>query len=360
MSAQSPVLFEASEKVIRPGDSLLLRWSAKGQGALRLEPGGLKLEETGQLTLRPAGTTLYLLKRGLDGRMLGAVLVRVDAAQPMGEPARVCAFDASAKAVLPGDPVVLTWECAGAAKVRLEPGGLELDGQSSVVVAPTENTRYTLSVSNAAGGQSRSIDVAVRSTPGDGAPAAIADFRAEPAEVDEGQAVTLRWTCPSGVILKLEPMGLDLTGRNELVVLPSRTLVYTLSASGLAGGTSRSVEVKVRSPRAASAKVDSSLLSLLEAADLAAAQAWSEARPQGPWTLRLLSTVPAEGLRTLARQFKDGSGTLRVLPCTLKGAIRGWQACWGAFPTRAAALAAWERAPQRLRKLYTPMVVRRG
>jgi hypothetical protein len=355
--SQDRPIFEASEKAIHPGESLLLRWSAPGLGPLRLEPGGLRLNESGQLTLRPAGTTLYMLRRSLDDRLLGTALVRVDAALPLGEPARVCAFEASSQQVLPGDPIVLTWQCAGAAKVRLEPGGLELDGQSSVVVTPTENTRYTLSVTNGAGGQSRSVDVRVLPTPGDAAPAVLAYFRAEPAEVESGQAVTLSWACPPGVTLKLEPAGLDLTGRNELVVLPQQTIVYTLSANGLAGGASRSVEVRVRSARAAKA---ASLRALLEAQDLSAAQAWSEARPQGPWTLRLMTAVHPEGLRILARQLGKDAERLRILPCSLRGGIHGWQACWGGFPTKKEALAAWAKASTVLRKGYAPQIIRRA
>jgi hypothetical protein len=45
--------------------------------------------------------------------------------------------------------------------VRLEPGGLELDGKSEVTVTPLESTRYTLTAHNAAGGQSRTLEVGV-------------------------------------------------------------------------------------------------------------------------------------------------------------------------------------------------------
>lgn len=360
LTAQEQAVFEASEKVVRPGESLLLAWSAPGLGPLRLEPGGLRVEEKGQITVRPAGTTVYLLRRALDDRLLGTVLVRVDAALPLGEPARVCSFDASNQSVLPGDPVVLTWQCAGAAKVRLEPGGLELDGQSSVVVTPTESTRYTLSVTNGAGGQSRSLDIRVLPTPGDAAPAVLAEFRAEPAEVEAGQAVTLRWSAPAGVQLRLEPGGLDLTGRSEVIVFPQQPLVYTLSASGLAGGASRSVEVKVRTRQTATAAQASSLRPLLERGDLDGAKAWSESRPQGPWTLRLMAAAHPAGLAVLARQLGREVERLRILPCRLKGGIHGWQACLGGYRNRAEAEAAWRRSSALLQKAYRPQVIRRG
>jgi hypothetical protein len=57
--------------------------------------------------------------------------------------------------------VELHWVCQGDAKVRLEPGGLELDGQSSVAVVPDKTTVYTLSVSSLSGGSSRSLEVQV-------------------------------------------------------------------------------------------------------------------------------------------------------------------------------------------------------
>lgn len=359
LSGQTPASLEASQPSVRPGQTLLLRWSAPGAGVVRLEPGDLQLGEAGQLTLRPSATTLYVLRRAEDGRELARATVKVDPGLPLGEPARVCSFDASSAKVLPGDPVVLSWECTGAAKVRLEPGGLELDGRSFVVVTPQENTRYTLMVTNEAGGQTRSLDVAVMPTPRDQAPARICSFSASRLEVTPGQPVELAWECQGEARVRLEPGGLELTGREKVTVVPDRTTVYTLSVSNLAGGLSRSLEIRVRPTL--DAPVDP--VKALRQGDLEAclrAGAIRRGQPANPWTLRMLVAITDKGLARLASQAGRKAGRITILPWPRKDGLRAWQACWGWYASKEEALKAWDKAPETLRKLYSPVAQRSG
>ena len=211
----SPVVVVIAEpNEVRPGESVLLTWVCPRSPQVRLEPGGMILPGRSQVTLRPAYTTTYRLfdaGPGAEpgGAELGHAEVRVTPGLPLGEAARICAFDASAKAVLPGDPVVLKWECAGSAKVRLEPGGLELDGKSEVTVTPLESTRYTITANNAAGGQSRTLEVAVLGhqalalakaarTP----TASVCSFEASRTVVKPGEQVDLKWVLESAAALE--------------------------------------------------------------------------------------------------------------------------------------------------------------
>ncbi len=351
--AQGGVRLEASQPSIRPGQTLLLRWSAPGVGVVRLEPGDIQLGETGQLTLRPGATTTYVLRRADDGRELARTVVKVDPGLPLGEPARVCSFDASSAKVLPGDPVVLSWECTGAAKVRLEPGGLELDGRSFVVVTPQENTRYTLMVTNEAGGQTRSLDVAVMPTPRDQAPARICSFSASRLEVLPGQPVDLMWECQGEAKVRLEPGGLELTGREKVTVVPDRTTVYTLSVSNLAGGLSRSLEIRVLPQGEVPDAVQALRQGKLEACLRASAA--RSADPAKTWTMRMLVAVPEAGLPRLAAQAGARADQITILAWPRRDGLRAWQACWGWYPTKAAAVKAWAKAPETLRKLYSPV-----
>lgn len=286
--AQGPPCAPVAEPAeVRPGESVLLSWDCPAAAKVRLEPGGLILGGKGRVTLRPTYTTTYRIfeARG-GGAELGAVEVRIVPGLPLGEPARVCSFDASSKAVLPGEPVVLRWECTGSAKVRLEPGGLELDGQSSVVVVPTATTVYTLNVSNAVGGASRSLEVQV----------------AKPRRV--------------------------------------------LSEADLDGAPTAAAAADPKDPAAR--------LRALQEADLAEAfrlgQALRAAAKAEAWTLRLVVSGSAPGLKSLARAAGAEGGELMVLPYLRRDGFRWWQACWGAFPSRAEALKAWTRLPEALRK----------
>jgi len=356
----------AEPKEVRPGESVLLTWACPQTPQVRLEPGGMILPGRSQVTVRPAYTTTYRVFDASSGggAELGHAEVRVTPGLPLGEAARICAFDASAKAVLPGDPVVLKWECAGSAKVRLEPGGLELDGKSEVTVTPLESTRYTITANNAAGGQSRTVEVAVlghRALAATKTPtASVCSFEASRTVVKPGEQVDLKWICQGDAKVRLEPGGLELDGQSSIAVVPDKTTVYTLSVSNLMGGSSRSVEVQVEAPRRVLTEKDladpEAAVKPLEHMDLQEAlhrgAALRAAAPQGSWTLRLVVSGRADGLKQVARAAGTKAADVLVLPYVRPDGFRWWQACYGAFPTRTAALKAWSQAPAPLKKAF--------
>jgi uncharacterized protein YndB with AHSA1/START domain len=314
-----------------------------------------------RVTVKPAYTTSYRL---FDARPGGAELahleVRVTPGLPLGEPARICAFESSARAVVPGEPVVLRWECAGSAKVRLEPGGLELDGKSEVTVTPLESTQYTLTAHNDAGGQSRTLEVAVLGKAETGSEASLCAFEASRTVVRPGEQVDLRWICQGDAKVRLEPGGLELDGTSSIAVVPDRTTVYTLSVSNLLGGVSRSVEVRVEAPRIVLTEKDlvhpDEDAKPLEKLDLPEALARGEQRrdeaPEGSWTLRMVVSGRADGLRQVARAAGASQPDVLVLPFPRRDGPRFWKACLGVYPSRAEAAKAWRQAPEPLRRLF--------
>jgi hypothetical protein len=364
--AQSPaaITVVAEPREVRPGESVLLNWVCPQVPQVRLEPGGLVLPGKFQVTLRPAYTTTYRVFDARPGGLeLGHADVRVTPGMPLGEAARICAFDASAKAVLPGEPVVLKWECAGSAKVRIEPGGLELDGKSEITVTPLESTRYTITANNAAGGQSRTVEVSVlgRLTPALPVTTAnVCTFEASRTLVKPGEQVDLRWVCQGDAKVRLEPGGLELDGQSSIAVVPDKTTVYTLSVSNLMGGSSRSVEVRVEAPRRVLTEKDleshEEAMKPLELMDLPEAlrrgEALRAAAPEGSWTLRLVVSGRPNGLREVARAAGSKATEILVLPFLRKDGFRYWQACYGAFPSQIAAQKAWRKAPGSLRKAF--------
>jgi uncharacterized protein YndB with AHSA1/START domain len=365
LQTQTPCTLTLEPREVRPGDSVLLTWACPQTSQIRMEPGGMMLPGKFQVTLRPAYTTTYRIFDARPGGVeLGQVQVRVTPGLALGEPARICAFDASAKAVLPGEPVVLKWECAGSAKVHLEPGGLELDGKSEVTVTPLESTRYTITANNAAGGQSRTVEVAVlgRATPTTAltANATVCTFEASRTVVQPGEQVDLRWICQGDAKVRLEPGGLELDGQSSIAVVPAKTTVYTLSVSNLLGGSSRSVEVRVEAPRRMLTEKDlvdpEEAIKPLDRMDLPEALHRGDrlraAAPEGSWTVRFVVSGRADGLRQVARAAGPKATEILVLPFVRRDGFRYWQACYGTFPSRAAAYKAWRTAPEALRKAF--------
>lgn len=370
--AQSPCAPVAEPAQVRPGESVLLSWDCPASPKVRLEPGGLILGGKGSVTLRPTYTTTYrIFEARSGGAQLGAVEIRIVPGLPLGEPARVCSFDASSAAVLPGEPVVLKWECTGSAKVRLEPGGLELDGKSEITITPLESTRYTLTATNVAGGSSRSLEVMVVKRPDQLPPALVCTFTADKLVVRPGEQVELRWQCQGEAKVRLEPGGMELDGQSSVVVVPEATTVYTLNVSNSVGGASRSLEVRVEQPRRVITEADAgegaasapavpndpeARLKALQEADLQEAfrlgQALRATAKLEAWTLRLVVSGSAPGLKSLAKAAgSEGSG-LMILPYLRKDGFRWWQACWGAFPSRSEAMKAWGRLPDSLRRQF--------
>ncbi|HEX9011485.1 MAG TPA: hypothetical protein VF804_14035 [Holophagaceae bacterium] len=355
----APISAEPGE--VRPGESVLLTWACPDSPSIRLDPGGLILPGRSQATVRPTYTTTYrIFDARPGGPELGHVDVRVRPDLPLGEPARICTFDASATTVLPGQPVVLRWQCAGSAKVRLEPGGMELDGKSEVTVTPQESTRYTITATNAAGGQSRTVEVAVMGHAQAAVPAMVCSFGASARKVQPGQQVVLHWECQGHAKVRLEPGGLELDGLSSIGVMPEKTTVYTLSVSNLTGGVSHSLEVQVEPPRLVLSEKD--LLDPEEARKPLDQEDLPEAlrrgamqrdqAPAGAWTLRLVVSGYSGGLKQVARAAGKTSPKVMILPYVRRDGLRWWQGCYGAYPSRTTALKAWRTAPEELRRAF--------
>ncbi len=409
--AARTALFEATATAVRPGESVGLRWDCAVSGKVRLDPGGLVMEAKGQVTVKPAATTTYSLSEAkAGGALLARLEVRIEPYAPYGEPAKVCAFEASTHAVLPGEPVKLSWTCTGTAKVKLEPGGLELDGQSDITVTPLETTRYTITASNFSGGASRTVEVQVLKSPV-GQPARVCAFTAEHSAIRPGDPVELHWECVGDSKVRLEPGGLELDGKDHITVQPTETTVYTLSAANILGGSSRSLEIRVipglpekmavtrtvpealkpipeslpvqaeHPPRTAeavkprlvldrpeapiSSAITDTKITAFREANLPLAIALSESQraaiPPERWTVRLVVSGSLEGLKVLAKHGGKEAEDLMVLPFVRRDGIRWWQACYGAFPSKAAALKAYAKLPDALRKaLSTPLPLHIG
>jgi hypothetical protein len=126
------------------------------------------------------------------------------------------------------------------------------------------------------------------------------------------------------------------------------------------GGSSRSLEVRVEAPRRVLTEKDlespEEALKPLDLMDLPEAfhrgEALRAAAPEGSWTLRLVVSGRPNGLREVARAAGSKATEILVLPFPRKDGFRYWQACYGTFPSQAAAQKAWRKAPGSLRKAF--------
>jgi hypothetical protein len=202
----------------------------------------------------------------------------------------------------------------------------------------------------------------------------VCTFTADRRVVKPGEQVELRWQCQGDAKVRLEPGGLELDGQSSILVVPESTTVYTISVSNLLGGASRSLEIQVERPRVMLTEADTATndapldeaaerLRTLREADLSGAirlgQTWRGRQEGEAWTLRLVVSGSAPGLKSLGKIAGDEGARMAVLPYVRRDGFRWWQACWGAFPSLAEAKRAWSNLPEGLRKSFPqPLALR--
>ncbi|MFT4547080.1 MAG: hypothetical protein ACI9UA_003405 [Pseudoalteromonas tetraodonis] len=192
-----------------------------------------------------ATTWEYVNSDPLDGRDF----VQLDSggsgmAGSTGPPIRLFAVD---HVLIPeGESVVLSWDVGtDATTLTIDQGignvlPMTTDGIGQTTVNPLANTTYTLTASNAAGTNTSMVTVTVTNQP------IIEFFTADQTIVAPDTPVQLDWGVLS--VDSLDLNGSDVTGSSSLVVMPSATTTWTLTANNSNGTISAQVTVTVVIP----------------------------------------------------------------------------------------------------------------
>lgn len=134
-------------------------------------------------------------QRWLAAVVAGVLLVLVAACGgPKGAGPAITSFAADPATIESGGQSTLSWVVSGATSLELEPGGVDVTGKTSQVVAPVVTTSYTLTATGAGGSSKASTTVTV----GGGGSTASATVRAA-----QGGSVELagaRLDIPSGAL----------------------------------------------------------------------------------------------------------------------------------------------------------------
>ncbi len=170
-----------------------------------------------------------------------------DAYNGVTYPPVIGAFTASPDAYLAPGASTLTWTVSGAQTLSVN--GVDVTGQSSLVVAPGSTTDYTLSATNADGTVQEVVTVTVD-------PAArILGFTADRPVIVAGQSVTLSWQTQFASTWAIGPFPGDVAaqtsgGAGSIAVVPATTTTFTMTAGGPFGGAAAGVTVEVAVPAA--------------------------------------------------------------------------------------------------------------
>lgn len=236
----SIAVFGATPATIIAGGSTNLTWSTTGADRLEIaasagtSPGVV----TGtSLAVAPAASTTYTLR----ATNAGGSVTRTAVVTVMPPLPTIGAFSATPDSVLPGGSSTLSWSVAGAATVSITPGIGAVSG-TSIAVTPSASTTYTLTATNETGSVTRTVAVNVTvPLP------TIASFAAAPATVLAGTPVTLTWATTGADLVTIAP-GIGAVTGTSLVVTPSATTTYVLTATNAGGSVTHSAAVTVTTP----------------------------------------------------------------------------------------------------------------
>ncbi len=154
-------------------------------------------------------------------------------------------FSADKTSVLAGDNVTLSWITSGAATLILNPGSINVTGQSSrVVTPPVGNTTYTLTATNPSGSAQQSVVITGVTPP------TINSFTISDANPLFGAETFLSWdVTPFEATTITINQGVGSVGTNgTAAILPHQTTTYTLTVSNAYGSVTSSVTANVSTP----------------------------------------------------------------------------------------------------------------
>lgn len=187
----------------------------------------------------PATTTTYTLTAQNGADITNKALTVHINAQPV-----IHSFTSNKTVSIAGQPVTLSWSVDGAQTLTLQPGNINVTGQSSIVVNPTTDTTYTLQATNPAGTTQQNVSLTIGPGP------VINSFTVSDANPLFGAEVALSWNVtPAGATTISIDQGVgNVSPVGTAAVLVLKTTTYTLTASNAFGALTASVTVNQPTP----------------------------------------------------------------------------------------------------------------
>jgi len=232
------ITFTASPSSITTGQSSTLSWTTTNATSVTIDHGVGAQPTAGSLAVTPSTTTTYTLTAtGPGGTATAARSVTVSAPN-----APQISFMASPMIIGDGNAATLSWAISNATSASIDNGIGAIPLSGSMLVRPHSTTTYTLTASGAGGTRSAFATVTI-------APPPTIVFSVEPAIVAPGGAATLQWDVFDAASVVLDhDLGLQLLS-GTLVVHPTTTTTFMLTATGTGGTRTGQVTIIVVLPK---------------------------------------------------------------------------------------------------------------
>lgn len=233
--------FLARPRTIELGESTTLEWSCSNTESVLIDPEVGERGPVGQAQVSPVVTTTYrLFARGENGTTESEITVVVAS----GNQPFIRDFWASKSTVMRGEAVTLSWETFNTDSVVLDNGLGTQPANGSVEVRPERTTIYNLTAVGPGGSANASLTILVEAT---GVPT-IERFDATPATILAGGESELAWETDNALYVELDQGIGQQMAKGSIVVRPTESTVYKLTAYGQAGNATREATVTVAAP----------------------------------------------------------------------------------------------------------------
>ncbi len=249
--------FTAVELSIIPGDTSTLSWEVAHADLILIDNAIGYVAPSGSHEVQPLETTTYTMGAiGPGGNSTESITVAVSPAPPMVE------IFASPETIILGKSTTLTWNSSGADTCVIEPDINDVDPSGALTVEPVETTTYTIVAAGPNGTATDEVTVTVNN------PGPVVTFNADPEAIILGDSTTLSWTTEYADTCVIEPEigSIDLNG--SLIISPTESTTYTITATGSGGTTTQSVLVSVNIPATVELTIDPGSILIEETATL--------------------------------------------------------------------------------------------
>ncbi|SPD74472.1 exported hypothetical protein [uncultured Desulfobacterium sp.] len=230
------VNLSADPGLIQVGESLTLSWQSFLADSCSIEPNIGVVGTSGTMTVSPTQTTTYTITAtGPTGSTTDKETVYV--VDPTLPPSVTISSDLTQ--IDPGKFITLTWNVTNAETCVIEPGIGAVGPSGSIKISPAQTTTYTITASNPAGSATASTTVTVIY------PAPVAMISASPQSIELGQSTLLYWNTTNAISCIIEPDIGTVNPNGSIMVSPTATTTYSITATNPDGTATANVTVTV-------------------------------------------------------------------------------------------------------------------